>query len=444
MSDIAIRVENLGKLYRIGQRERYYTLRDVLARSLTVPWRHLRRILQFAICNPKSGNSQFAIRSSQSDSYIWALKDVSFEVKKGEVLGVIGQNGAGKSTLLKILSRISEPTEGYAEIHGRVGSLLEVGTGFHPELTGRENVYLNGAILGMKKREIDSKFDEIVAFAEVEKFIDTPLKHYSSGMYVRLAFAVAAHLEPEILLLDEVLAVGDIAFQKKCLGKMGEVAKEGHLILFVSHNMQAIGSLCTLCIRLDNGRIADSGRAVSVVAGYLRSLQLASDDDVISEDKRYHPYIDTSGIIRFTSISFMNSKGEKTKVLFFKEPFTVRIAFEVLQPIKEMRLALGISTPDGMRISTTHHTDRGLETVNLTEGHYSITVYLQNHLTPGSYVICLGAHELRTRHGLDFIPNIVTFTVMDFSEDRMDLHDPYNIGPANLSAEWTDISHHIP
>ena len=202
---------------------------------------------------------------------IWALKDVSFDINRGEVVGIIGRNGAGKSTLLKILSEITEPTEGRVEIHGRVGSLLEVGTGFHPELTGRENVYLNGAILGMKRAEIERKFDEIVAFAEVEKFIDTPVKHYSSGMYLRLAFAVAAHLEPEILIVDEVLAVGDAAFQKKCLGKMAGVAKEGRTVLFVSHNMPAITRLCERAILLDEGRLLQDGVSHQVVKAYLNA-----------------------------------------------------------------------------------------------------------------------------------------------------------------------------
>ncbi|RME47458.1 MAG: ABC transporter ATP-binding protein, partial [Chloroflexi bacterium] len=252
MSDIAIRVEHLSKRYRIGQLHRPHdTLRDSIADfGLRIADWLSRR------ANPKS-----KIQNSKSDDTIWALRDVSFEVKRGEVVGIIGRNGAGKSTLLKILSRITEPTSGRAEIHGRVGSLLEVGTGFHPELTGRENIYLNGAILGMRKREIDRKFDEIVAFAEIEKFIDTPVKRYSSGMYVRLAFAVAAHLEPEILLVDEVLAVGDAAFQKKCLGKMGDVAKEGRTVLFVSHNMAAITSLCQRAIWLEEGKIKEDGSA---------------------------------------------------------------------------------------------------------------------------------------------------------------------------------------
>jgi lipopolysaccharide transport system ATP-binding protein len=236
MSDVAIRVEGLGKQYRLGgPRERYDTLRDQIRK-----WSSLRGLLRRAT------------RAEHRPPF-WALKDVSFEVEPGEVVGIIGRNGAGKSTLLKILSRITEPTEGAADIHGRVGSLLEVGTGFHPELTGRENVYLNGAILGMRRAEIGRKFDEIVAFAEVEKFIDTPVKHYSSGMYMRLAFAVAAHLEPEILIVDEVLAVGDAEFQKKCLGKMGDVAKSGRTVLFVSHNMQTIANLCQLCICLKDG-----------------------------------------------------------------------------------------------------------------------------------------------------------------------------------------------
>ena len=226
MSDLAIRVNGLSKKYYIGGRqERYKTLRDTLTDAVAAPFRRVGKLL-------RRDFSPFTSHFSP-DETIWALKDVSFEVKQGEVVGIIGRNGAGKSTLLKILSRITEPTEGYADIYGRVGSLLEVGTGFHPELTGRENIYLNGAILGMNRVEINKKFDEIVSFAEVEKFIDTPVKHYSSGMYLRLAFAVAAHLEPEILLVDEVLAVGDAEFQKKCMGKMGDVAKEGRTVLFV-------------------------------------------------------------------------------------------------------------------------------------------------------------------------------------------------------------------
>src|SRR5437870_1519592 len=244
MSDLAVRAESLGKRYRIGERERYIALRDILGSALKAPWRRLR----------SNGSN-----SNHRPQHIWALKDVSFEVREGEVVGIIGRNGAGKSTLLKILARVTKPTTGYGEVRGRMGSLLEVGTGFHPELTGRENVYLSGAILGMGMKEIARKFDEIVAFAEVEDFIDTPLKHYSTGMQMRLAFAVAAHLEPEILLVDEVLAVGDAAFQRKCMGKMGDAAKAGRTVLFVSHNMAAVRSLCERAFVLSQGQIALSG-----------------------------------------------------------------------------------------------------------------------------------------------------------------------------------------
>lgn len=264
MSSLAINVEKLGKKYRIGGRqEGYGTLRDALATAAQLPLQMLanrgRRI------HPKE---------------IWALRDISFEVKSGEVLGIIGRNGAGKSTLLKILSRITYPTIGRAEIYGRVGSLLEVGTGFHPELTGRENIYLNGAVLGMKKVEIQRKFDEIVEFAEIAQFLDTPVKRYSSGMYMRLAFAIAAHLEPEILIVDEVLAVGDAAFQKKCLGKMENVAREGRTVLFVSHNLPAIQSLCDRVIHLKHGKLVDQGSPSRIVRSYLEDVMSSSNNQL--------------------------------------------------------------------------------------------------------------------------------------------------------------------
>ena len=266
MSDVAIKVEGLGKRYCIGANQQAYkTLKEKLSHAAATPFRALRSLV--------GGNGNNSSNGQQSKARtIWALKDVSFEIKRGEVVGIIGRNGAGKSTLLKILSRITEPTEGYADITGRIASLLEVGTGFQPELTGRENIFLNGSILGMKHVEIKKKFDEIVAFAEVEKFIDTPVKHYSSGMYVRLAFGVAAHLDPEILLVDEVLAVGDAAFQKKCLGKMGDVAKQGRTILFVSHNMNALESICSSAFLLSEGRVVDEGKASRVVRSYLGKL----------------------------------------------------------------------------------------------------------------------------------------------------------------------------
>jgi lipopolysaccharide transport system ATP-binding protein len=270
MSETVIKVENLSKQYRIGAREGYRTFRETLVDAAKAPFVRLSGALSKGLRAKSSpGSLPSAVGGRPSpDNIIWALKDVSFEVKQGEVVGIIGRNGAGKSTLLKILSRITEPTEGRVELRGRVGSLLEVGTGFHPELTGHENIYLYGAILGMDRWEITRKFDEIVAFAELEKFIDTPVKKYSSGMYMRLAFAVAAHLEPEILLVDEVLAVGDAAFQKKCLGKMGDVSKAGRTILFVSHNMSAVRALCNRGLFLHQSRISADDKIAKVISLY--------------------------------------------------------------------------------------------------------------------------------------------------------------------------------
>lgn len=321
MGDIAIRVEEIGKRYRIGKAEKYKTLRDTLASAFAAPFLKVGRWLRGEATDVVGENEQ-----------IWALKDVSFEVRQGEVMGVIGGNGAGKSTLLKILSRITEPTTGFAEIHGRVGSLLEVGTGFHPELTGRENTYLNGAILGMTRKEIDKKFDEIVAFSEVEKFIDTPVKHYSSGMYLRLAFAVAAHLEPEILIVDEVLAVGDAGFQRKCLGKMGAVAKEGRTVLFVSHNMGAVTQLCGTAVQLEKGRLKRSGSAADVVAAYLSSVvgtELKSSWFAGDAEPNHAE-------VRFRSAQLLSGDERPLSVTNFNESLLVEIAYEVKVPIRNL------------------------------------------------------------------------------------------------------------
>ena len=317
MNDIAIRVEKLRKQYRLGfgglkTRHNYTSLRDVLTKALCVPFR--RRV----------DNLDSKIRNTKPE-YIWALNDLSFEIKHGEVIGVIGPNGAGKTTLLKILSRITEPTSGWAKIHGRVRSLLEVGTGFHPELSGRENIYLNGAILGMRKVETNRKFDEIVAFADVEKFIDTPVKRYSSGMYVRLAFAVAAHLEPEILLVDEVLAVGDYEFQKKCLKKMGEVSKEGRTVLFVSHNMMSINNLCSRALLLEQGKIAMDGETSDVIQRYIVSV---GTDRVKWEELNTAP---GNHRTRLHSVEVLSSEGNASGEFDIDQDILIRIAYWNLQ-----------------------------------------------------------------------------------------------------------------
>ena len=281
MSDIAIRAENLSKQYAIGARAVNLTLRETIVSTLRAPLKW------------------FNTRSNSNGNKFWALDDVSFEIKHGDAVGIIGRNGAGKSTLLKVISRITKPTRGRVELYGRVGSLLEVGTGFHSELSGRENIYLNGAVLGMKRREIDRKFDEIVDFAEIEKFLDTPVKHYSSGMYMRLAFAVAAHLEPEILIIDEVLAVGDAEFQKKCLGKMNEITGKGRTVLFVSHNEDAIARLCQRAILLEAGRLVKDGSTEEVFSQYFSSLariniELILDPAQMTPDGEYAWKIDLS------------------------------------------------------------------------------------------------------------------------------------------------------
>ncbi len=304
MSETVIRVEGLGKRYRVGERERYLALRDVLTRLVTSPLRRNRRPVDF----------------------LWALRNINLDISQGEVVGLIGRNGAGKSTLLKILARITHPTEGWADLEGRVGSLLEVGTGFHSELTGRENVYLSGAILGMRKKEIARKFDQIVSFAEVERFLDTPLKHYSSGMQMRLAFAVAAHLEPEILLVDEVLAVGDLQFQKKCLGKMGDVAKNGRTILFVSHQMNQIRRLCKRVFWIDGGRIRETGPTAPVLGAY-ESVMASGDQAAQHENSG-------SGLKgRFVCWEIAEPREDQPNILSALGPVTVRFVVQVYQPV---------------------------------------------------------------------------------------------------------------
>jgi lipopolysaccharide transport system ATP-binding protein len=332
MSDIAIQVDNLGKLYRIGERQRYKALRDTLSDALYAPFR-----AGASLFNGHNGHQSRA-SSRSSKNYIWSLKDISFEIKKGEAVGIIGRNGAGKSTLLKILSRITRPTEGRARIHGRVGSLLEVGTGFHPELTGRENIYLNGAIIGMKKKEIDRKFDQIVAFAEIEKFIDTPVKFYSSGMYIRLAFAVAAHLEPEILLVDEVLAVGDAAFQKKCLGKMGDVAQEGRTVLFVSHNVAAIVALCQKAILLDSGAIIGKGASKKIVDQYLQGQERIRNVSLAERSDRKG-----NQALRFTAFELRDSQGIAADRAFSGEEINLAFKYQARKgSLKNVHVAIGI------------------------------------------------------------------------------------------------------
>ena len=337
-----IKVENLSKQYRIGSRQASYaTLRDSLTDAVSAPFRRLKS-------RANNGKNPRSVIGNAQSNLIWALRDVSFEVMPGEVVGIIGRNGAGKSTLLKILSRITEPTRGAVDLYGRVASLLEVGTGFHSELTGRENTYLNGAILGMNKAEIERKFDEIVSFAELEEFIDTPVKHYSSGMYMRLAFAVAAHLEPEILLVDEVLAVGDADFQKKCLGKMEDVRAHGRTVLFVSHSMPSILRVCRRAILLDGGEIIADGEAHEVAGRYLHSGSCAGAERIwIPEDA---PGDSTA---RLLAVRVLNEQREVQETVEIRRPFFIEIEYLNLQRSSRPAAVLHLVNEDGICLFAT-------------------------------------------------------------------------------------------
>jgi lipopolysaccharide transport system ATP-binding protein len=371
MGDVAIRVENISKSYRItAARYRHDTLRDQVMDGLRSVFR--------------AGGRRRAARET-----FWALREVSFDIKQGEAVGIVGRNGAGKSTLLKILSCITEPSAGQAEIFGRVGSLLEVGTGFDQELTGIENIYLSGAILGMKKAEIDGRLDEIVAFSEVGKFIDTPVKRYSSGMYVRLAFAVAAHLEPEILLVDEVLAVGDAAFQRKCLGKMGDVTDEGRTVLFVSHNMAAITRLCKWGIWLDNGRLMDYGAADEVVAKYFAAGIQAVGELTFHDRLAQAP---GSEFARLLAVRVRSSRGQATASIDARTPFTIEIEYEILRPAATLRVGFRLTANDGTVLFSSTDADGAERDEGRTPGTYVSACTIPGaFLNYGQYFVSVGA-----------------------------------------------------
>jgi lipopolysaccharide transport system ATP-binding protein len=382
-SDIAISCEHLAKRYRLGTHERYRTLRDVLSARISTPFRR-------------------SAKSLQSDMHLWALDDVSLEIKRGEVVGIIGHNGAGKSTLLKILSRITKPTRGSAEITGRVGSLLEVGTGFHPELTGRENIYLNGAILGMRKSEIERKFDEIVAFAEVEKFIETPVKRFSSGMYVRLAFGVAAHLETEVLLVDEVLAVGDAQFQKKCFAKINEIGKDGRTILFVSHNMAAVRSICKQAVVLDRGRVVAKGAIDETVDAYLAQASSEEFDTV-----------ETSSFTVEGVEIYADRNPDRSAVMKTFDPVEVKVRFVAKIDISDPGLYVSILTPDARRLTGLDFKDfanakslRAGETCELGFAIESLP------LLPGAYQLEIHLKDM-SRGLVEIVPHAYRFEVAE-------------------------------
>jgi lipopolysaccharide transport system ATP-binding protein len=406
MSEAIITVENLGKKYRIAhqaERPRYTALRDVIAEKA----KRLFSRSQTADLRPPTS----ACSSSED---FWALKDVSFEVKRGEVVGIIGRNGAGKSTLLKILSRITEPTTGSIRLRGRVASLLEVGTGFHPELTGRENVFLNGAILGMHRAEIKRKFDEIVAFAEVEKFLDTPVKRYSSGMYVRLAFAVAAHLEPEILIVDEVLAVGDAQFQKKCLGKMGEVAKGGRTVLFVSHNMGVVSTLTQRCIYLQDGQIAASGNSRDIVEMYLRK-SAESQSTRIKGLESYRRKQNSDVPVKIISIGANGSNGlsDILPSIEIGTDFSIEIGLDVTKPLHGATLDITLKTGHGVCVAVMFSKDQDYN-LFLEPGRHTVSVKVCNlPLAPSNYFVDVGVNQSDQSAAFDVILDYPILTIVN-------------------------------
>jgi len=386
MTDAVIRVEGIGKRYRIGERARQGALlRDVLAGAFR-----------------RNGK-----RSSQE--IIWAVRDVSFEVKQGEVVGLIGRNGAGKSTLLKLLARITRPTVGHAELHGRIASLLEVGTGFHPELTGRENIFLSGAILGMSKAEIVRKFDEIVAFCEVERFLDTPLKHYSSGMGMRLAFAVAAHLEPEILLVDEVLSVGDARFQKKCLGKMEEVSRGGRTILFVSHNAAAVTRLCSRCVLLSGGRVEKEGPAYEVISAYLREVTVTSAS-------REWNGADAPGdcVVRLRAVRARKVDGTVSDAFDIRQPIGIDVVFDVLEGDHLLAPNVHLFSEQDVNLLISIDSDPAWRRSTRPAGRYTSTVWIPgNFLAEGSVTVRVAITTLSNMNVRLDEPDLITFQVID-------------------------------
>jgi lipopolysaccharide transport system ATP-binding protein len=421
MTDIAVRVENLGKRYRIGgPQARYKTIRETMMDLAAAPFRRLRSLGQ----------------PSPESEIIWALKGVTFEVREGEVVGVIGRNGAGKSTLLRILCRITEPTEGHAEISGRVGSLLEVGTGFHPELTGRENIYLNGAILGMTHAEIDRRFDEIVAFSEIEKFLDTPVKRYSSGMYVRLAFSVAAHLEPEILLVDEVLAVGDASFQRKCLGKMGDVAHEGRTVLFVSHNQKAVSDLCDWAIRLGDGQIVDQGASADVVRRYLE--EELGTEAVSAGHTTIAP--DASKPMRLRAVTILNHEGRQAGQVEMGRPFRVRISYDVNRPTRSADVMCLFRTSDGVTLFGSGDADcnparLGERPIGTYTAEFQVPEFI---LGPGRYSVGLSL-SIPFETYLDRHDSVLDFNVVDPVGKGTPLQRRKRPGILGLTLPWTYI-----
>ncbi|MDH3347170.1 MAG: ABC transporter ATP-binding protein [Desulfobulbaceae bacterium] len=414
MTKPAISVSKLGKSYRLGMEgKQVNTFQDLLVGMAKAPFNRLKRLGEHHV---------------EADDAFWALKDVSFEVRPGEVVGIIGRNGAGKSTLLKILSRITEPTLGEALLHGRVSSLLEVGTGFHQELTGRENIFLNGSILGMSRAEIKSKFDEIVAFSEIEEFMDTPVKRYSSGMYVRLAFAVAAHLEPEILIVDEVLAVGDLEFQKKCIGKMGEVATEGRTVLIVSHNMSAIQSLCPRSILLRQGKIVDDGKTDTVIKEYLKFLEKGAANPFENNPERK-----CSGEVKLTGVQMLDEAYQPLAHPISGKPLILCFDYENTVKASRMDVVMTIFNHLGVAVANLNTRVVGVALPLKERGRFSCKIP-RLPLPFGDYRIAIALQLNGTN--VDLMPNVLAFGVTVSKFYKTGLSPDIQYSSALMDHEW--------
>lgn len=419
-----IKVENLGKQYRLGQVGTGTIATDVNR------WWHKMRGKEDPYL--KIGEVNDRTKKGEGD-LVWALRDISFEVKQGEVLGIVGKNGAGKSTLLKILSRVTAPTVGDIKVKGRIASLLEVGTGFNPELTGRENIFLNGAILGMTKKEIAGKFDEIVDFSGVERYIDTPVKRYSSGMYVRLAFAVAAHLDPEILVVDEVLAVGDAEFQKKCLGKMKDVSGQGRTVLFVSHNMPSIKTLCTKGLYLKHGKVKYVGNIEQTISKYFETDEIIEEKGIVPITfKRYN-----TGEAKIRTIQIRNEAGDITSEVFYNEKINIYIKLEVYKEIKDVIVDIKIVTPDGIIITHSMNIDNENIPYILEEGEHQFEITLDNSFHPGFYNITAGIHYA-SGTTIDYLEHIYDFEVLSIGNEKDYLH-AWKHGYIQLNSIWKKL-----
>ncbi len=408
MTDIAVRVANLGKQYRIGddRRSGQLMLTEVVSRLASAPFHKFVGAARRVWTPPDDAK----VPRSPAPNHIWALRHVSFEVPRGQILGIIGPNGAGKSTLLKVLSRVTEPTEGRVEIQGRIASLLEVGTGFHPELTGRENVYLSGAFLGMRKAEIDRKLDEIIAFAEVEKFAETPVKHYSSGMYVRLAFAVAAHLEPDILIVDEVLAVGDVTFQRKCLDKMEDVGQRGRTVLFVTHNMQTVTRLCGRAILVSRGAVQADGPAAQVAGRYLLS-SIRTPQIVTWEDPRTAP---GDEIVRLRSVRVRDESGHTIDFLDIRRPLGIEMVYDVLEDGHVLIPAYHLYNESGTYVFPTHDVDPDWRGRIRPRGRFTSVAWVPgNFFAEGVFLVSASISTHRPLRNHFTCRNVVAFHVTD-------------------------------